>query len=481
MAGQSKVDDILGNVKRFRILCVGRSGVGKSALINHVFRITGAAVSQYEVGKAEIEKEFSSDENEFLLLHDSEGFEPGDTKTFDVVSKFLTDRRDQNLPLKDQLHAVWLCTETPRAGGRVFETGDERLLQLARDKNTPLVVVFTKYDRLVRTKRAELREEAEDNGQKANPKDLFERSIKEAQDSLNTFVNSKTVKDAMNGLSYAQVSTQSGYDADVSKLVDFTSRVVLKKFEGNTAWIMWAIAQRASLQLKVDAWLTTCTADYGTTLASGGGSSQQQFLRELLAKVHNDIITFWNFMDEKNILRSEPFKNFIFLLVQDAEESRNQHQSGAHPVPSSSNLKAIDQISQDLNPITDSHSNSVPTFASTDFLEKLRSEVRVHEPRAQRLLITYAADLTAVLKALFDVRLESDLPERTSWLELKKAYKAYEAYEYPALDLRKRSRREIHEHICKTFPQDQEKLDEEHFREVFKDLVKGELPKGKCG
>jgi hypothetical protein len=49
---------------------------------------------------------------------------------------------------------------------------------------------------------------------------------------------------------------QSGYDADVSKLVDFTSSVVRQKLEGNKAWIMWAIAQRASLQLKIDAWLT---------------------------------------------------------------------------------------------------------------------------------------------------------------------------------------------------------------------------------
>jgi len=30
-----------------------------------------------------------------------------------------------------KLTASRLCTETPTAGGRVFETGDERLLQLA--------------------------------------------------------------------------------------------------------------------------------------------------------------------------------------------------------------------------------------------------------------------------------------------------------------------------------------------------------------
>jgi hypothetical protein len=59
------------------------------------------------VEKAEIEKEFTSDENEFLALHDSEGFEPFDTETFDIASTFIKDRRNPSLPLKDQLHAIW--------------------------------------------------------------------------------------------------------------------------------------------------------------------------------------------------------------------------------------------------------------------------------------------------------------------------------------------------------------------------------------
>jgi hypothetical protein len=59
------------------------------------------------VGKSEIEKEFTSDENEFIVLHDSEGFEPGDNKTFGIVREFLKDRRNPSLPLKDQLHAMW--------------------------------------------------------------------------------------------------------------------------------------------------------------------------------------------------------------------------------------------------------------------------------------------------------------------------------------------------------------------------------------
>ena len=46
-----------------------------------------------------------------------------------------------------------------------------------------------------------------------------------------------------------------GYDADISKLVDFTGDVVREMLTGSEAWIMWAIAQRSSVELKIDAWL----------------------------------------------------------------------------------------------------------------------------------------------------------------------------------------------------------------------------------
>jgi len=419
------------------------------------------------VGEANINAEYTSDENAFLVLHDSKGFEPGDTTTFDIVSDFIKERRKGGLSLKDQLHAVWLCTETPRAGGRVFETGDEKLLQLARDTKTPLVVVFTKYDRLVRTKRAELREDFEE----LTGEELKERSKDEARNALESFANSKSVKEAMNGIRYANVSTQSGYDADISKLVDFTGDVVREKLTGSDAWIMWAIAQRAILELKIDAWLEYgCTAYYGRP--PPGSMQQQQPLFHLLGKVHEDIITFWNFMDEKNILSSEEFQRFILLLVQDAEESRNQDQG--HCPPS----QAVHQISEDFSRIVgqgtreDSRRIHDPymaqVFALADFFQHLLSDYSsANSARTQRLVVTYAADLTEVLRLLFDVivrRSESDLLEKTSWLALKEAYEAYRDGG---------SRQRIHARICQTFQQDQQLLDPALFQSMFRELVKG--------
>lgn len=47
-----------------------------------------------------------------------------------------------------------------------------------------------------------------------------------------------------------------GYDGDIAFLVDATGDLVRKKLEGDaadSAWLMWTIAQRASLPLKIEA------------------------------------------------------------------------------------------------------------------------------------------------------------------------------------------------------------------------------------
>jgi hypothetical protein len=67
----------------------------------------------------------------------------------------------------------------------------------------PLVIVFTKYDRLVRTKRAELREDYED----LKGEELNRRSRAEARNALQSFLNSKSVKEAMNGVRRTAVSS----------------------------------------------------------------------------------------------------------------------------------------------------------------------------------------------------------------------------------------------------------------------------------
>jgi len=241
--------DASSTVEHFRLLCVGLPGVGKSSVINYVFGIDEARVADWEVGEADINRELTSDENQLFVLHDCKGFEPGDNKAFDTTSEFINRRRGEGLPLKDQLHAVWLFTETPRAGGNAFGTGDEKFLQLAHKTQTPLVVVFTKYDRLIRTKKDELQE---DEGDLA-PGDLDRRSREEAQGALDKCLESlkrTTIRLQTPMPRYVKVSSLPGYDADISLLAEVTRDAVQEKLKGD-APAVWTIAQRAMSNVQV--------------------------------------------------------------------------------------------------------------------------------------------------------------------------------------------------------------------------------------
>lgn len=63
-------------------------------------------VSHGDPGKADINLEFFHDENAHFILHDSQGFEPGEDANFNIVKGFIEER--SRMPqLKDRLHAIW--------------------------------------------------------------------------------------------------------------------------------------------------------------------------------------------------------------------------------------------------------------------------------------------------------------------------------------------------------------------------------------
>jgi len=95
---RSTTDGIFDMCPRFRVLVIGRTGAGKTSLIVNTFGVTDALISHHTVGECNINKElFSPDENKRFVLHDSKGFEPGDTDNFDTVMEFLNDRKKGHL------------------------------------------------------------------------------------------------------------------------------------------------------------------------------------------------------------------------------------------------------------------------------------------------------------------------------------------------------------------------------------------------
>jgi hypothetical protein len=77
--------------------------------------------------------------------------------------------------------------------------------------------------------------------------------------------------------------------------------------------------------------------------------------------------------------------------------------------------------------------------------------------------MTYAVDLTTLLKSLFDDRPRDELG--LTWSHLKRAYDTYEG---------SGPRRKIHRQICATFQQDQQILDKDRFEGMYVELLKGE-------
>ncbi|OAX33212.1 hypothetical protein K503DRAFT_650987, partial [Rhizopogon vinicolor AM-OR11-026] len=65
-------DEIFRICPRFRILVIGKTGVGKSSIINHAFGVQKAFASNEQPGKADINTEHISPQNDKFVLHDSQ-------------------------------------------------------------------------------------------------------------------------------------------------------------------------------------------------------------------------------------------------------------------------------------------------------------------------------------------------------------------------------------------------------------------------
>lgn len=94
-------------VKAFRILVCGKTGVGKSTLINKVFGVEMTEESKtYDQGVHDINVAFESPRHPGLLIHDSRGWQAGSDTELDLIAKFLRHRAFLDDPA-EALHVIW--------------------------------------------------------------------------------------------------------------------------------------------------------------------------------------------------------------------------------------------------------------------------------------------------------------------------------------------------------------------------------------
>lgn len=152
------------------IALVGRSNVGKSALINHILQQKVAYISN-KPGKTQTINFISAPPFCFVDL-------PG--YGFAKVSKTLKVQWDQVLRsyfLRNSLRAVLLLIDSRRD----FTETDFTFINFVRQLNLPLMIIFTKWDKLTASEQKRKQDQIRDHYQQFASYPIITYSIKNTQ------------------------------------------------------------------------------------------------------------------------------------------------------------------------------------------------------------------------------------------------------------------------------------------------------------
>lgn len=139
-AWRDKADEI----GRFNLAIFGKTGVGKSTLVNAIF---GAEIAATGIGEPVTRAEH-------LYLHQSGTLGVLDTRGLEVGrdnDRLLAELKDylhgmRRKPLAEQIHVAWYCV---RAGDRRFEPTEGEFVRALHDLGLPVILVLTQVPRSV--------------------------------------------------------------------------------------------------------------------------------------------------------------------------------------------------------------------------------------------------------------------------------------------------------------------------------------------
>ena len=129
-------------IGRFNLAIFGKTGVGKSTLVNAIF---GTDIAATGIGEPVTRAEH-------LYLHQSGTLGVLDTRGLEVGrdnATLIAELRDylhgmRRKPLADQLHVAWYCV---RAGDRRFEATEADFVRALHDLGLPVIMVLTQVPR----------------------------------------------------------------------------------------------------------------------------------------------------------------------------------------------------------------------------------------------------------------------------------------------------------------------------------------------
>ena len=127
---------------RFNLALFGKTGVGKSTLINAIF---GEEVARVGIGEPVTKgSHLYLDKIGHLGIVDTQGLEIGvhDREILRDLDKVIKESR--KLPLSEQIHVAWYCV---RGMDRRFEESEADFIRRLDDLGLPVIMVFTQVPR----------------------------------------------------------------------------------------------------------------------------------------------------------------------------------------------------------------------------------------------------------------------------------------------------------------------------------------------
>ncbi|RMZ79504.1 hypothetical protein DV737_g3360, partial [Chaetothyriales sp. CBS 132003] len=240
-------------VKAFRILVCGKTGVGKSTLINKVFGVEMTEESDsYAQGVHDINQAFESVNHPGLLIHDSRGWQAGSDKELDLIAKFLRHRAFQKDPAQ-ALHVIWFCVDSDvsrieEADKRTFET----IAQFSH--HVPVFVVGTKKDKLIAYRKLELLEkymESAGNFQEAS-KLAAETADKLAEEQF------ESLREQLSKIPHYKADGYSCISRDDDIGVKHLLNQTLELITDDRVRLFCVAAQVVDVEQKIDSAITEC-------------------------------------------------------------------------------------------------------------------------------------------------------------------------------------------------------------------------------